>query len=57
MIKPETDDLQILLQYKPNSSIKFISGSEKNFKVTTEYEINLLKQLYKDKTLWKQLYD
>ena len=42
MIKSETDDLQILLQYKPNALIKFIKGSEKNFKITTEYEIKLL---------------
>ena len=57
MTKPETDDLQILLQYKPNSSIKFILGSEKNFKVTTKHEISLLKQLYKDKNLWEKLYE
>ena len=57
MIKSETDDLQILLQHKPNASIKFIKGSEKNFKITTEYEINLLKHLYKNKGLWENLYE
>ena len=37
--------------------IKFIPGSEKNFKVTTKHEISLLKQLYKDKNLWEKLYE
>ena len=57
MIKPETDDLKILLQYNPDSHIKFIRGSEKNFKVTTKDEISLLEQLYKDKNLWEKLYE
>ena len=57
MTKPETDDLKILLQYNPDSSIKFIPGSEKNFKVTTKDEVSLLEQLYKDKKLWKKLYE
>ena len=51
----KTDDLQILLNHKPNISIKFIDGLEKNFKITTHYEINLLRELYKNNTFWKTL--
>ncbi len=57
MIKAETDDLQVLLKFKPNASIKFIQGSDKNFKITTQHEVELLKHLYKNKDLWKNLYE
>ena len=57
MIKAETDDLQVLLKYKPNASIKFIQGSDKNFKITTQHEVELLKHLYKNKDLWENLYE
>ena len=53
----KTDDLQILLQYKPNASIKFIVGSDKNFKITTEHEINLLKQSYANQETWDEFYE
>ena len=43
----KTDDLQILLNYKPETNIKFIEGSEKNFKVTTKEHIDTIKELYK----------
>ncbi len=43
----KTDDLQILLNYKPKANIKFIEGSEKNFKVTTKEHIDTIKELYK----------
>ena len=43
----KTDDLQILLNYKPKADIKFIEGSEKNFKVTTKEHVDTIKELYK----------
>ena len=43
----KTDDLQILLNYKPEANIKFIEGSEKNFKVTTKEHVDIIKELYK----------
>ena len=43
----KTDDLQILLNYKPEANIKFIEGSEKNFKVTTKEHVDTIKELYK----------
>ncbi len=43
----KTDDLQILLHYKPNADIKFIKGLEKNFKVTTKEHIKIIKELHK----------
>ena len=43
----KTDDLQILLNYKPKADIKFIKGSEKNFKITTKEHISIIKELYK----------
>tara|TARA_Y100001936_G_C16009522_1_gene632708 strand:- start:461 stop:1171 length:711 start_codon:yes stop_codon:yes gene_type:complete len=44
----KTDDLQILLDYKPNSKIQLISGEDKNFKITTERDIQIIKALYKN---------
>tara|TARA_Y100001935_G_scaffold97687_1_gene81198 strand:+ start:1359 stop:2063 length:705 start_codon:yes stop_codon:yes gene_type:complete len=43
----KTDDLQVLLKYNPKAKIKFIEGSEKNFKVTTKNHIDIIKVLYK----------
>ena len=43
----KTDDLQILLNYKSEANIKFIEGSEKNFKVTTKEHVDTIKELYK----------
>ena len=43
----KTDDLQILLNYKPEANIKFIEGSEKNFKITTREHIDIIKELFK----------
>ena len=43
----KTDDLQILLNYKPEATIKFIEGSEKNFKITTREHIDIIKELFK----------
>ena len=43
----KTDDLQILLNYKPKADIKFIEGSEKNFKVTTKEHVDTIKELYR----------
>ena len=43
----KTDDFQVLLNYNPKADIKFIEGSEKNFKVTTKEHIEIIKELYK----------
>ena len=49
----KTDDLQVLLEYQPNAKIKYIKGTLKNFKITTEYDIRIVQKLYSDKDLWK----
>tara|TARA_B100000674_G_scaffold449019_1_gene417884 strand:- start:220 stop:822 length:603 start_codon:yes stop_codon:yes gene_type:complete len=43
----KTDDLQVLLKHNPKAKIKFIEGSEKNFKVTTKNHIDIIKELHK----------
>ena len=50
-VENKTDDLQILLAYKPKSRIRFIKGEEKNFKITTQRDINLIKELYQSRKL------
>ena len=42
----KTDDLQVLLEYNPKTRIRFIQGDEKNFKITTGRDIQLIKELY-----------
>ena len=42
----KTDDLQVLLEYNPKTRIRFIQGDEKNFKITTRRDIQLIKELY-----------
>ena len=42
----KTDDLQILLAYNPKSKIRFIKGENNNFKITTQTDIQVIKELY-----------
>tara|TARA_Y100001970_G_scaffold286700_1_gene409527 strand:- start:306 stop:1016 length:711 start_codon:yes stop_codon:yes gene_type:complete len=51
----KTDDLQILLEYKPSSKIRFINGEDTNFKITTQQDIQIIKALY-DNDEYKVLY-
>ena len=51
----KTDDLQILLAYNPKSKIRFIEGEDSNFKITTQKDIQIIKELY-DSNRHKILY-